>query len=131
MEPKTMRLPVPLLDEEVQARATEAAELMLEIDTDEEAEADRKREWKAGIEARKRKMRELSRAVRERAEHRLVEVEEVPSAGRSTMDIYRRDTGELVYSRPMTDSEHRLAAQSSLWQEPAPTVRTPPAPAGQ
>ena len=124
MEPKTMRLPCPLTDDEVQARATEAAELMLEIDTEEEAEADRKREWKAAIEARKRKMRQLSQCVRERAEHRPVEVEEVPSAGRSTMDIYRRDTGELVYSRPMTDSEQRLAAQASLWQEPAPTVRT-------
>lgn len=54
-----------------------------------------------------------------------------PGAGRSTMDIYRRDTGELVYSRPMTDSEQRLAAQASLWQEPAPTVRTTTAPAAQ
>ena len=47
------------------------------------------------------------------------------------MDIYRRDTGEFVYSRPMTDSEQRLAAQASPWHEPAPTVRTTTAPAAQ
>lgn len=124
-ETKTMRLPVALNDDEVQARAHEAAELMLELDTAEEQEADRKKAWKQDFETRKRKLRALSAAVRERAEHRMVEVDEVPCVGRATMEIYRRDTGESVYSRPMTDSEQRLAAQSSLWDEKATaTVRT-------
>ncbi len=121
--PKLMRLPVKLASFEVQARAHEAAELMFDLDNEKDAEAERRKEWKAGIETRDRKLRDLSRAVREKCEHRPVEVEEVPSLGRGIIEIVRRDTGEVVYSRPMTDGEKRMAAQSTLWQEPAPTIQ--------
>lgn len=123
-ETNLMKLPVKLTDFEVQARAHEAAELMFELDADKDAEAERRKTWRADYETRDRRLRELSRSVRERTEHRPVEVDEYPSAGRGIIEIVRRDTSAVVYSRPMTDAEKRMAAQSTLWNEEPPTVTT-------
>lgn len=128
---KTMRLSCQLNDSEVRERASEGAELMQEIDVAEELEAERRRAFKDTTEAKKRKLRDLLRAVRERAELRPVEVEEIPSLHRSTVEVMRRDTGEVVYSRPMTDVELRTAAQAQLWTDPAPTVPVTTAEAGR
>jgi len=119
---KVLSLPVRLTPSEIQSRALEAAELMLEVDTAEDAEADRRRDVKASIGARKRRLRDLSCIVREGAENRPVECDEVTSVGRALVEIFRRDTGELVYSRPMSEGEQREAAQASLWDVEGPKV---------
>lgn len=120
---RTMALPCRLTDHEVRERAHESAELLQEIDTDEESEAARRRLFKEQLEAKKTRLRDLMCAVRERTERRPVEVEYIASLHRSTMETMRRDTGEVVYSRPMTDAELRAASQASLWTEPPPTIK--------
>ena len=119
----TMKLPVKMTDDEVKARAHEAAELVLELDLAKADEADRKKAWKAAHESKERYLRDLSESVRTRTEQRLVEVDEVPCVGRATMEVYRRDTGELVLSRPMTEAEMRSAAQANLWDSPKAAAR--------
>lgn len=123
-DPKLMKLPVRLSNMEIQERAQEAAELMLEVDEAKDLEAERRKTWKADIETRERKLRELSTAVRTRSELRPVEVEEIPSAGRGIIEVMRRDTHEVVYSRPMTDAEKRMSQQASLWDGEPAAVKT-------
>ena len=48
----TMKLPVKMTDDEVKARAHEAAELVLELDLAKADEADRKKAWKAAHESK-------------------------------------------------------------------------------
>jgi len=123
-EAKLMKLPVRLSEMEIHERAQEAAELMHALDDEKDAEADRRKAWKADIETRERRLRELSTAVRTRFENRPVEVEEIPSAGRGIIEVLRRDTHEVVYSRPMTDAEKRMSQQASLWDGEPAQVKT-------
>ncbi len=121
-ESKTMKLSVQLT--EVKSRAAEMSEILLDVTSEKDNEAERRRAWKADIDAREKAMQALARAVRDRVEPRLVDVDHIPSVHRSTMEIYRRDTRELVYSRPMTQAEYAAATQAQLWEGDAPTVKT-------
>ena len=60
------------------------------------------------------KMVEAGRASREGHEERWVPVDEKPNIERMKMESYRRDTGELLRTRKMTDDEIERHVQMRL-----------------
>ena len=50
---------------------------------------------------------QLSQAIRSRMENRLVECVESPSPSRGVVDLVRKDTGEVIDTRPMTLDERQ------------------------
>jgi hypothetical protein len=96
---------VDLTDEEVSTRGEELAKCIqrqLELKDEKKKWAE---EWKTRFAVEERRAGELSKTVETRRERRPVECEERPHGTRGTVELYRKDTGEFVTSRPMTTNE--------------------------
>jgi len=109
-------LPVKLTPSEHRDRSRQMAELH---QTAERFEAEAKREAKAAketLEKLKREESKLSIVVATEVEYRQVQVYYEPDLNRWCVESYRRDTGELVGSRPMTPDERASAAQGRLFE---------------
>lgn len=103
-----MKLPVVLSERELAARA---AELAREVRKGKEVEDEKKTtmaDFKARTEAIDMKVRELSEIVDTKQEDRSVECIVDPDYAAGTMVTVRRDTGEVVQSRPMTQDERQI-----------------------
>ena len=107
-------LPVRLTEEELQRKGQELSEVIekhAEIDSERAGIA---KQFKDKLETLDDKARELAKQIRTKTEERPVEVHQRKDQLNATVDLYRTDTGEVVYSRPMTAEELAEARQLRL-----------------
>lgn len=109
---ETRQLYVPLTPEEVTLRSQELATAERLLGEAEAEENTRAEEWKARKKAletetadRRARLSIVGRVVREKRELRAVEIVESPNHATKTVDTVRMDTGEIVETRGMTESE--------------------------
>ena len=111
---ETIRLPVKLTEEEKRDRALEAARLRSERERDEIIEDNRKRDEKKRLETVEATERACLRAVETGEEPRPTDREWSAEGKGRLMQPRRTDTGEVVRSRPMSDTELAAWAQGDL-----------------
>jgi DNA polymerase II small subunit/DNA polymerase delta subunit B len=100
-------LPVRLTREELEARGQMLA---LKVDERAEIEVEAKAEaaeYKAQMGDTDKEIRRLSRIVRDKSEPRPVECFEHLNFAGNEVQIVRRDTGEVVDTRAMTDADRQ------------------------
>lgn len=112
--PETRSLPCPLTDEEILARATDAAKLAEKRDLHEIDVKAAAKQGAEDVKAYDHEIRRLHRQVRDRAEYRDIEVDHVEDDTRGVIETRRLDTGAIIASRPMTADEIRDARQAAL-----------------
>ncbi|HVW78543.1 MAG TPA: hypothetical protein VHB45_13085 [Alloacidobacterium sp.] len=104
-----MKLSCVLTDEEVQRRGRALGETVSQIDALSKARTAAMKEFKDKQVGLEEEQRELSRAIRDRLEERMVRCAvqfHAPQEGYKR--IVRLDTGEIVRKEPMTDAEKQL-----------------------
>lgn len=122
---KTRSLPVRLSREERELRASQLTETIAKYD---QVDGERKAAaagYKTQIDRLNDEIRKLAGAVRSGLEHRDVEIEERPTSD-FTINIYRVDSGDLVDTRSMTDSERDRYAQAVLFARSEKTTEPKP-----
>lgn len=103
-----MKLPVLLSESELAARSAELARKVREAKEVEDEKKTSMSEFKAKAEGIDMKVRELAEIVDTKQEDRAVECIVNPDYAAGTMVTVRRDTGEVVQSRPMTQDERQI-----------------------
>ena len=99
------QLPCRLTDAELMDRAIHLAELVQDIDAEEKRQADVKSELKARLQSLLSQQAAIANVVARREEIRAVQVERIYQyADKSVVDV-RRDTGEVLSTRRMTEDE--------------------------
>ncbi len=108
----TRNLPVPLTDEEQHLKAQEMAtaeRILSEAEAEESSQATAWAARKKGLEKATGDARAtlglIGRVVREKREFRPVEIVESPNHDTKTVDTVRVDTGEVIETRGMSQSE--------------------------
>ena len=97
-----------LTDEEVRARADQAARTYKDAAERSEALQAHAKEERGAIATLNAEVGQLLRAVAERAEYRPVDVKSVRNEIGGVMETVRLDTGEIVRSRPFTPDEKQI-----------------------
>lgn len=108
-------LPCTLTDEELLKKGGELATAVQDIATEEGRQADIKASMKAKLAEIEARRTQLAIAVSRKEEHRDVEVEIWHDYQRTVVQEIRRDTGEIMSTRVMSDAER----QQHLPMEPA------------
>lgn len=104
----TRELRCDLTPAEQQQRAEELAAKLGELDrAEEEKKASAQAHSKRITELRAR-VKELGRAVAARAEWRHIECEELVDRSRGEVRVTRKDTGEVIETRPWTSEDRQL-----------------------
>lgn len=111
---KTRILPVRLTREEREIRSTQLADTISKRDQVDGEKKSAMAGYKTKLDDLNAEIRKLSGAVRTGFEQRDVEIEERPTSD-FMINVYRVDTGELVDTRSMTDSEREKFAQAVLF----------------
>ena len=111
---ETIHLAVKLTDTERSDRALEAARLRSERERDQATEDWRKKAEKARLEGIESRERECLRAVEDGEELRPTDCEWSADGVARLMQLRRIDTGVIVRSRPMTDTELTAWSQGDL-----------------
>lgn len=111
---ETQSLPCPLTESEIAARSDELAKQVGQLVEIERAKKLANSEFKEKQTVASTAAKALAKQVRDRAEMRDVEIEYRPDDIRFCVDTIRLDTGEVVYSRPMTSDEAHDARQAKL-----------------
>ncbi len=101
------RLPVKLTDEEMIIKGQELAELESELTDLESLKRAASKSFAKQIEVKKGKIQRVSHAINTKQENREVECEEVRDEESLKVSIVRKDTGEVVSERLMTDEERQ------------------------
>lgn len=109
---ETRNLYVPLTEDEVRLRSQEMAtaeRILAEAEADEDTQAEAWKARKKALETTtadaRAKLSIVGRVVREKREIRAVEVIESRNHASKTVDTVRTDTGEIIETRGMTESE--------------------------
>lgn len=100
-------LPCKLTDEELLKKGTELATAVQDIATEEGRQADIKASMKAKLAEIEARRTQLAIAVSRKEEHRDVEVDIFHDFQRGVVEDVRRDTGEVVSRRVMSESERQ------------------------
>lgn len=100
-------LPVKLTESETLTRGEELARTVEQYKAEEAAEKDRAKKAKEGLLALRTRMETLSRVVDTRTEHRDIPCGWHYARATLTAQLVRRDTGEVVETRPMTQAERQ------------------------
>lgn len=100
-------LPVKLTESETLMRGEELARTVEQYKAEEAAEKDRAKKAKEGLLALRTRMETLSRVVDTRVEHRDIPCGWAFRHADLTAVLHRRDTGEIVETRPMTMTERQ------------------------
>jgi hypothetical protein len=108
IETVSRQLFVALTSEEIQERGEQLAVKLREITVAYDGAAEDAKEWKAEIAHLETQANETAHVIRERRELRPVDVDIVPNAYGRVSEI-RRDTGEIVIMRPISDRERQLS----------------------
>jgi hypothetical protein len=104
----TRRLAVQLTKEERAVRAFDLAQTLHEVALDESLEKARAKYAKEQIAKKVDRVEFLRDVVRTNEEYRDVVCHEVPVPGRHMVDIVRTDTGKVVDTREMTETERQV-----------------------
>lgn len=102
---------VKLTDDEWALRSDEMGKTVLELENYQAEKKVTMTELAAGEKALNKKIQALGLAIRTHSEPREVECYENPNLVRMYVEVIRRDTGEVVKTRPMTDGERANAKQ--------------------
>lgn len=102
---KTEQLPCRLTDQERQERATKLAQSVQDAAKLEADLAGIRSKYKTEIERVEESIRDLSKVVSSGLEYRPIEVIEQKDAARRVMETIRQDTGEIVWTRPLSPNE--------------------------
>jgi len=105
---KTQMLPVKLTDDELLQKGEELAdahEELVEANGELKKNQDYLKNRIKGIQA---DISDLIRALKNKTEDREVDCEERPDYESGNMQTVRLDTGEVVYTRPLIDSEKQM-----------------------
>ena len=94
-------------DERIQ-RGTALAKLNLELVQLEEQKAEAVRSWAEKIKAKKIEGGRLAHDVDTGTEERPIKCDERPRFGELVVEVVRRDTGEVVRTRPMLPEERQV-----------------------
>ena len=99
-------LPCPLNDEELLAKGDSLATTLNDVEAEEELQATAKAEMKKRLENLHGTVARLRRQIVERREFRMVPVDiQIKDVGKGLVCETRKDTGEIVRERFMTDDE--------------------------
>ena len=101
-------LPVSLTDDELLKRGAELAAAVQDIATEEGRQADIKASMKAKLAEIEARRTQLAIAVSRREEHRDVEVDIFHDYPRAVVQDIRRDTGEVLTTRVMSEHERQI-----------------------
>lgn len=107
-------LPVKLHQSEVLVKAKQAAEGLSKLKGLEDDKAEATKDYAEQIKKKRRELDLLAHEVSTGTEVRPVECDLVPRRVDEMIDVVRPDTGEVVSSRPMTQSEREKLKQSAL-----------------
>lgn len=108
------RLLCTLTPSELQAAGAKLAEACEDIQNETAAQVDIKAQLKSKIAGLESRRNELASIVRRKADYKEVPVNIFHDYTRAIVDEIRTDTGEVLVSRPMSDSER----QAKLFTEP-------------
>lgn len=109
-------LAVTLTNEELLKKGAELATAVQDIATEENRQADIKASMKAKLAEIEARRTQLAIAVSRKEEHRDVEVDIWHDYQRAIVQDIRRDTGEVMTTRVMSESERQIG----LPMEPVP-----------
>lgn len=100
-------LPCVLTDEELLKKGGDLATAVQDIGTEENRQVDMKASMKAKLAEIEARRTQLAIAVSRKEEHRDVEVDIWHDYQRAVVQEIRRDTGEILGTRVMSDSERQ------------------------
>lgn len=100
-------LPVHLTDDELLKKGTDLATAVQDIATEENRQADIKASMKARLAEIEARRTQLAIAVSRKEEHRDVEVDIWHDYQRLVVEEIRRDTGEVIHRRVMSEDERQ------------------------
>lgn len=106
---ETRSLPVRLTAEEFNARAAALAETCTKIEIEDTRQTNLKAQLKADMARLEAEQSKLAHIVARREEYREVPVDWMYDGKRGIVELSRRDTGEIVETRPATDKDRQLA----------------------
>lgn len=98
-------LEVPLTDEEIQAKGQELAQLHADANQLRDNKSEIMKKLKGEIDEVEAKIEATAKAIRHKAEERPIECTEARNETKTTIEVIRVDTQEVVASRPMTMEE--------------------------
>ncbi len=112
---RTMMVPFDLTEDEIHVRHRELVAALKErdevadtLETEIEKAKGAKKTLEAKLEEFDKRAREIAGVCRSGREDRLVDVEDVVDGANNRVDTVRADTGEIVKTRGMTDTERDL-----------------------
>lgn len=105
----TRNLPCRLTDDELRQRGDSLAEVVQELHAEDDRQADVKAQMKARLTELEAKQTRYAIVISRREEYRDVECDLFADTVRGTVDIVRRDTGDTIETRPITEDERQRA----------------------
>jgi vacuolar-type H+-ATPase subunit I/STV1 len=105
----TMDLPVKLTDEELLKYTKELVDLLAERRATESEKKATMSKYKEQLDSMDVDISEVASKLRSGEEKRPVECWEEPNFAEKVVEVFRRDTGERVHARSMTDEDHQLS----------------------
>jgi hypothetical protein len=101
-------LPVKLTEEELLKAGDELAKIVQDIGAEEDRQADRKAGMKAALAILEGRRTQVAIKISRREEFRGVRVDVYMDIPRGIVQEIRQDTGEVITTRQMTDTERQL-----------------------
>ena len=102
---ETRSLPVKLTDNELRERGDELAATIQNVNTEERRQADQKTQMKARLTELQARQTQLAITISRREEERDVTVDVYHNYEALKVETVRRDTGEAIHRREMTQEE--------------------------
>lgn len=105
----TRNLPCRLTEEELRQRGDALAETVQELAAEESRQTDVKAQMKARLTELEAKQTRFAITISRKEEYRDIQCDLFVNADRGLVDVVRRDTSEVVETRPITDDERQRA----------------------
>jgi hypothetical protein len=102
-----MILPVRLSDNEIKQRGEKLADLLREIGEKESEKSVETKKFASAIKELEVEADTVAQAIRSGQEDRDVEIERRPDFKKETVEIIRIDTGEVVVTEALSDSDRQ------------------------
>ena len=102
-----MILPVKLTEDELNAKRDELAKCAAELNKTEQEKAEASSRFGGQVKKIRYRITELADHITSRREYRETACEERPDYDKNIVEVYRKDTDELVSSRVMSPEERQ------------------------
>lgn len=109
MKVVTRNLPCRLTEDELRQRGDALAEVVQELHAEEQRQADVKAQMKARVTELEAKQTRFAITISRKEEYRDIECDVFGDPERGVVELVRRDSGEVVETRPMTEDERQRA----------------------